>query len=77
MLLLVMVLIGVGCSLNHPHHLHCHWGKLLDFETSSFPKFVTTPLLWDMEDIYGRGYIDIQRHLTPLNWMIFITKFDN
>jgi hypothetical protein len=59
MLLSLMVLICVGCNLNHPHHLHCHLGKPLDFETCSFPKFVTTPLLWDMEDMFGRGYIDI------------------
>jgi hypothetical protein len=28
-------------------------GDSLDFETDISPRFVTPPLLWDMEEIYG------------------------
>jgi hypothetical protein len=49
-----MVLLGVGSSLDHSHHFHQHLRRESSYPEIDFSlRFVTTPLLWDMEEMYG------------------------
>jgi hypothetical protein len=46
----------MGCNSNHPHHLHHRilgGGDSSILKISSPSKFVITPLLWDMKNMYG------------------------
>jgi hypothetical protein len=49
-----VVSLGEGCRLDHPHPPSSSFGgDFSNLETIFSPRFITPPLLWDMEEMYG------------------------
>jgi len=55
------------------------WGNSLDFEIDFSPRFVTLPLFWDMEEMYGttKGPCQYSRAVGTIEVDDFIQEFNN
>jgi hypothetical protein len=76
-----VVSLGEGCGSNHPHHLHHHLGEIFQIFKIDFSlRFVTPPLLWDMEEMYGATegpcqYLGAVSTIEPNDFKPFVSTF--